>query len=168
MRQRVGGDREEELTMPKAPALFMESTEIAPTRSAAEVSACLIQAGATQIATDYEAGKVSGLRWAMRFNGRDVLFVMPTRIEPVYQLLLKRRTTFVDSNDKIRLREKAERVAWRQLLRWVQAQCAMIDCGMVKPAEVFMPYIEYAPGKTMFEALEAGQQALGLPPGRPQ
>jgi hypothetical protein len=148
--------------------LFMESTEISPTRTAAEVSACLIAAGATQIATDYESGKVTGLRWSMRMNGRDVLFVMPTRVEPVYQILLKRRNTYVDSKEKIRLREKAERVAWRQLLRWTQAQLAMIETGMVQAVEVFMPYIEYAPGKTMFAALEAGRQTLGLPPGRQQ
>lgn len=145
--------------------LFMESTEISPAKTGAEISACLIQAGATQIATDYEGGEITGLRWSMRLNGRDTLFVMPTRVEPVYQLLLKRRTTYVDSNEKARLREKARRVAWRQLLRWVQAQCALIDVGMVQAVEVFMPYIEYAPGKTMFEALEAGHQALGLPPG---
>jgi hypothetical protein len=146
--------------------LFMESTEVPATRTAAEISACLIQAGATQIAQDYEEGKITGLRWSMKLNGRDVMFDMPTRVEPVYQILLKRRTVYVSSDEKVRLREKAERVAWRQLLRWVQAQCAMIDCGMVKPVEVFMPYIQYAPGKTMFEALEAGHQALGLPPAR--
>jgi hypothetical protein len=152
----------------KAKQLYMETTEISPTRTAAEVSACLIAAGATQIATDYDQGKITGLRWSMRLNGRDVLFVMPTRVEPVYQILLKRRATYVDSNEKIRLREKAERVAWRQLLRWVQAQCALIDCGMVQAVEVFMPYIEFSPGRTMFAALEAGHQSLGLPPGATQ
>jgi hypothetical protein len=149
-------------------SLFMESTEISASKTAAEISACLIQAGARQIATDYDGGEVVGLRWTMRLHGHDTLFVMPTRIEPVYQILLKRRTTYVDSNEKIRLREKAPRVGWRQLLRWVQAQCALIDVGMVAAGEVFLPYAEVVPGKTMFEALEAGHQALGLPPGKPQ
>ena len=54
--------------------LHMETTAIAPERSAVEVSAELIKAGATQIATSYENGKVNGLRWTMRINGIDAVF----------------------------------------------------------------------------------------------
>jgi hypothetical protein len=151
-----------------AKTLFMETTEVSASKTAAEISACLIAAGASQIAMDYAKGEVTGLRWAMPVNGRDTLFVMPTRVEPVYQILRKRRPPYIDGNEEIRIRQKATRVAWRQLLRWVQAQTALIDVGMVKAAEVFLPYVEVAPGRTMFEAIEAGQQALGLPPGKPQ
>jgi hypothetical protein len=51
--------------------------------------------------------------------------------------------------------EQAERVAWRQLLRWVQAQLAMIDTGMVRTEEVFMPYIvvNAATNQTLFERM---------------
>lgn len=151
--------------MPQSKSLFMENTEVKPEKTAAEVAACLIQAGAKSIATDYIMGKVTGLRWTMEIHKRDVLFAMPTRVEPVYQILRKRRVGYIGAQDEINLRAKAERVAWRQLLRWTQAQMAMIDCGMVKPAEVFMPYIEFAPGQSMFAALETGHQKLGLGSG---
>ena len=59
----------------------------------------------------------------------------------------------------------AKRVAWRQILRWVQAQLAMIDTGMVKSEEVFLPYamVNASDGqKTMYEAM-AERKFMALP-----
>jgi hypothetical protein len=55
--------------------------------------------------------------------------------------------------------EQAQRIAWRQLLRWVQAQLAMIDTGMVRTEEVFMPYIVVNPAtnQTLFERMQETQ-----------
>jgi hypothetical protein len=87
---------------------------------------------------------------------------LPARVDPVFQLLLKRRNGVLNDETRARIREQAERVAWRQLLRWVQAQLAMIDVGMVKTHEVFMPYIQHPDGRTFFEYFENKQ--LALPP----
>jgi hypothetical protein len=38
------------------------------------------------------------------------------------------------------LQQQAERIAWRQILRWLQAQLALIETGMVDAPEVFFPY----------------------------
>ena len=133
--------------------LFMESTEVPAERTAAEVSGELIKAGATQIATSYDQGKVIGLRWTMRVKGMDALFEMPARVDPIYQIFRKRnRTTWISEKDKASMRAKAERVAWRQLYRWVQAQNALIETGMVEPMEVFTAYW-IAPGqeRTLFQ-----------------
>jgi hypothetical protein len=143
-------DLEEAMT--KKP-LYMESTEIPPERTAGEIAQVLVTAGATQIATEYEDGKVRGLRWTMRINGRELLFSMPVRVEPIFQILHARvKDRWGTDADKIRV--KAERVAWRQLLRWVQAQMAMIECGMSEASEVFLPYMQTASGQTLFEALK--------------
>jgi|SRR6266850_116141 len=147
--------------------LFMESTEIAPERTAAEIQVELIKDGASQIAMDFEDGKIKGLRWAMKIGPTVALFGMPARVEPVYQILYKR----VANNwnvDKDKLRAKAERVAWRQLLRWTQSQVAMIETGMVQPSEVFLSYMLDQTGtQTFFERfVESGYKML--PPGKPQ
>jgi len=75
----------------------------------------------------------------MRVSGNDVLVDMPVRIGPVYQIF-KSRTEggyqYVDAKREAALRAKAERVAWRQLLRWVQAQNATIETDMVQAGEV--------------------------------
>lgn len=131
--------------------LFMETTEVPPERTAAEISAEIIKAGATQIATDFKNGQITGLRWTMPVCGQSVAFSMPARVTPVYEILLRRKgfsTLWTKENgiltDKPYHAEiylKARRVAWRQLLRWVQAQLAMIETGMVQPEEVFFAYM---------------------------
>ena len=80
----------------------------------------------------------------MKVNGSDVLFDMPVRIEPIAKL--------------IRDRAQAERVAWRQLLRWVQAQNAMIETGMVQAVEVYLPYVVvHSSGQTLFQRMNESQ-----------
>jgi len=145
--------------------LFMETTGIDAGRSAAEIVAELVKAGATAINTDYEGGVIIGLRWVMKVRGVDQLFSMPVRIAPVEKLLLARRKgrpTSID--DRARIAEQARRVAWRQLLRWTQAQMAMIQCGMAESAEVFFAYLQSPGGVSIFEVF-AEQGLRMLPPG---
>jgi hypothetical protein len=55
------------------------------------------------------------------------------------------------------LEEQAKRIAWRQILRWSEAQVALIETEMVKTEEVFMPYIQLdSSGKTLFEKIQEG------------
>ena len=146
--------------------IYMESTEIPAERTAAEVSSCLVQAGATSVSVRYDSGKVVGMSWTMRVGPNEMQFSMPARIEPVYALLMGRRPNggkYLYDSDKVRIRAQAERVGWRQLLRWTQAQLAMIEVGMAKNAEVFMPYMQQADWSTFFEYFESKQLALPAP-----
>lgn len=151
--------------MPKKKTLYMETTEVPADRTAAEICSALVQSGATHIATDYEQGKITGLRWSMNIAGRSLWFAMPARVEPIYNLLTDRASGFIDSKRAERLQAQAERVAWRQLLRWVQAQLAMIDCGMAESAEVFLPYmVSTTSGQTLYSLIkESGFKALPAP-----
>lgn len=134
--------------------LYMETTSIPWRRTIGEIIAELVRSGATSINTDYEAGKISGLRWIMQVNGESVLFDMPVRIEPVFKVLQGRRKRRADRKTETD-REQAEQVAWRQLLKWVQAQNAMIETGMVQAAEVYLPYLvtNTRTGQTLFERM---------------
>lgn len=152
--------------MSKKQTLYMETTTIDAQRSAGEVISELVRSGANQIATTYDQGRVVGLRWVMKVNGTDQLFEMPARVEPVFQIINGRRKYQWDrtnkaADDKL----QAERVAWRQLLRWVQAQNSMIQTGMVKPEEVYVAYwISPGTGRTLFQHLSETQfKALPAP-----
>jgi hypothetical protein len=147
--------------------LFMETTEVDAGRSASEIVAELVKAGATSINTDYANGVIVGLRWVMKVRGVDQLFNMPARIEPVEKLLLSRRKGPLYNQDKLRIHEQARRVAWRQLLRWIQAQMAMIQCGMAESGEVFFAYLQSPGGQSIFEVF-AEQGLRMLPPGEPR
>ena len=57
-------------------------------------------------------------------------------------------------------REQAERVAWRILKDWVEAQMALLDIEMVRFEEIFLPYIETTSGQTIYERLESQQFLL--------
>src|SRR5579864_9646271 len=97
-------------------SIFMGTTNISPQQTAAEIVSNLVRAGATAINTNYEAGRITGIRWIQRVRGVECMFEMPVRVAPLQKL--------------IRDKEQAERTAWRQLLRWAQAQNAMIEVGM--------------------------------------
>lgn len=135
--------------------IFMGSTKIEAQRTIGEISSVLIRTGATQISTDYGVGgRVEAVRFGMNVPGisMTVYFRLPCRTEKLLKLL---------RND----RAQAERTAWRQVLRWVEAQMAMIEAGMTQTHEVFMPYavIPGTDDKTMFQAWESQQKALPAP-----
>jgi len=128
----------------------MGSTQVNASKTAAEIVGELVKSGAKSINTDYSNGKIVGIRWIMRVADTDQLFDMPIRIDPILK--------------KIGNREQAEKVAWRQLLRWVQAQNAMIEQGMAQAAEVYFAFYVPNPqiGRTLFAEL-AERQFKALP-----
>ena len=148
----------------------METTSISPQQTAGEVIAKLVQAGARQIAQDYDAnGKLTGVAFTMEIApGMIRAYRMPVRTEPVFKLLNGRRKNSWDRRGKTDAdREQAERVAWRQLYRWIEAQLAIIQVGMVASSEVFLPYMQDESGKTVYQMFMENTQKL-LSAGEPE
>lgn len=144
--------------------LYMETTKIPPEKTAAEIQQLLAYAGASQIATSYDHGEITGLRWAMEVEAQTIPFSMPVRVEPVFRHFQKKRSPKFRERAERQDRDQSKRVAWRQLLRWVQAQLAMIETGMVQTEEVFMPYIQITPNETLYQRLAgSGFKALPAP-----
>jgi hypothetical protein len=141
----------------------MGTTDVPAERTAGEIMRLLGKAGAKSIVTDYERGEVSGMRWKMNVDGREAIFSMPVRVGPIFTVIQRQRSTpqrKLDNTD--RDHAQATRVAWRQLLRWVQAQLAFAETGMVEPAEIFSPYIVMQNGQTLFAAIQGnGFKMLG-------
>jgi hypothetical protein len=148
----------------------MESTTISAQQTAGEITSALIAAGARQITLDYsDTGKIVGIKFVLVVGGLPYPFKMPVRTESVQKIFKARRVAsmrFRASEFEAKDREQAERVAWRQLLRWVLAQMAMVDCGMAQAREVFAPYLlDEAGQRTLFEFLEETRYKA-LPPGK--
>lgn len=151
----------------KRTPLFMETTAIEPERTAAEIHVELVKAGATKIMEEYADGRVVAITFAISANGDDLPFRLPVRTEPVFTLLQKRRKYEWDRKQSAaKDRAQAARVAWRQVYRWVQAQIALIQTGMVQTQEVFFPYLT-RDGKTIYEALAESQFKLLPAPSLP-
>jgi len=134
--------------------MYLETTEVPAERSMAEIASVLVQAGALEIATTYEGGVPAGVRWRMMLYDRPVWFILPAKVDPVYNALYKRRVSGrgrLGGIDTRKLRDTARRVAWRQLLTWVKVQMAMIEHGMAEYGQVFLPYVDSGGGRTAWD-----------------
>jgi hypothetical protein len=142
-------------------AFFMETTRIDPARTVTEIMQTLAEAGASAILLEYEpapSGVVAAVSFQFPTPDGVIPFRLPCRWQKV-ETILKREGRFPQRGDT---RETwARRVAWRQILRWVQAQMALIRTEMVQPAEVFFPYIQTEDGRTVYE-IQAEKKFSGL------
>ena len=144
--------------------LFRETTDVPVTRSVAGIIDMLVQAGARTINQEYASdGKITGIRFTLPVKDSVATFALPARVHAV-EVLLKRRkqsSSRMSDANKRQLREKSERIAWRQLFAWVEAQLAMIQSEMVEPAEVFLPYaLSEASGLTFFQVFKENGRLL--------
>ncbi len=104
--------------------------------------------GAKKIMFDYgNDGKIYGISFAIEIKGKLIGFKLPARLENVAQILKNENAKKFDD-------EQIYRVAWRNIEDWTGAQCAMIDIGMVKLEEVFLPYMTDNQGRSLFEKFE--------------
>jgi len=132
--------------------LFMETTNIDPSQTVGEIQKIIGQYGASAIRTDYEGGEVVAVSFTIKINNDHIPFRLPCRWEAIFEhLKLKRKRKPYKRNDTA----QAKRVAWRQILRWVEAQLALTETNMVKLHEVFMPYLLMDKGQTIFEKFES-------------
>src|ERR1700722_5703763 len=140
--------------------LFMETTEIAPEKTITEIEAVLIQYGANAVLKEYMDGAIEAVSFRIKVGTSDIPFRLPCRCQAIANVFRQRKkvseTAWVHTSpyfkeQRKKIEEKARRVAWRQILRWVQAQLALVETELVKVEEVFFPYIVAPTGQTIYE-----------------
>ena len=142
-------------------AMFMETTTIAPEKTVAQITQLLTQYNVAAVLLDYEhGGKVAAVSFRLSVGqNNQIPFRLPCRWQAVKAKLAaaRKKATRGDTLD-----DWARRVAWRQVLRWLEAQLAMVDTGMVKMEEVMLPYAQLGmSGSTVYEAISGnGYQAI--------
>lgn len=136
--------------------VFMGTTEVPATRSAHSISQLLASAGARSVSMKYgDDQRLVGIDFVFAAAGGAELlfpFSIPARVDLLFERLWKQRNSRRPPKRE-QVKEQAERIAWRQLFRWVEAQVALVDTGMVTHVEVFTPYCVDRSGRTMFEVL---------------
>jgi hypothetical protein len=137
---------------PKRRTLFMETTQVDPSQTVGEIQRILGQYGASAIMTEYdEEREVSAVSFEIKLQDHRIPFRLPCRWGSIFEVLNARRKR---RPYKRSVEAQAKRVAWRQILRWVEAQLALVETDMVKMQEVFLPYILQKDDKTLYEYLE--------------
>jgi hypothetical protein len=137
----------------------------------AELQQTLGTHGARHISFEYgDDGKVQGVAFTIKVNDRFLPIKLPARVEKA-QAVLKRQwdeglISHKRGRDNTYGYEQAYRVAWRNILDWVQAQMALLEIGMAKIEEVFLPYMQDRDGVTFFERME--QRGFLLESGKSQ
>ena len=130
--------------------LFMETTKIEPEQTVAQIQQILGKYGAGAVMTEYDKGEVVALTFKIKLGEKYLPFRLPCRWLSIHQFLVSKY-----KRPRHDLRPQAKRIACRQILRWVEAQMALVETEMVKIQEVFMPYIQVTiAGQTLFEKLE--------------
>lgn len=133
------------------------TSTVAPTKSVNEITGMLVQAGARGIATEYDGGRITGLTFALVFDGDTFHFTLPVHVDKVSATLKAQK-----ADRRFLTMEHAERVAWRILRDWVRAQMAIIATEMVSTTEIFLPYMRTSTGETVYENWETTRR---LPAG---
>jgi hypothetical protein len=144
--------------------MYMGTTKIAAEKTVNEISKLLARSGARAVLTEYDDdGNVTGVCFKVQMKGQFVSFSLPARADAVLHMLTQEG---VLSTDPVRRGEQAERTAWRQILRWIEAQMALIETGQVQLEEIFLPFAVGPDGKTVFQKLQDNNfKTLALPDG---
>lgn len=142
--------------------LYMETTKIEAHKTIGQIQGVLATCGATAILIEYEEKEATAVSFKVEVGGRQIPFRLPCRWKAVYELLKRKYVRGPRRSQDLVL--QAKRVAWRQILKWVEAQMALVETEMVRVEEVFLPYAQMEDGKTLFEKMaEKGFKALPSP-----
>jgi len=99
-------------------------------------------------------GRINAIEFVLLINGLEYPFRLPARVQAVEKILYT--NVFLSKTQK----EQAYRVAWANIRDWIAAQCALIDTQMVKPEEIFLPYMIARDGRTFYEVMNERQFLL--------
>ena len=136
-------------------AILNYTTSVDSFKTVSEIEYILMKHNAKSIMKNYDGESITGLSFLIDTGMQQVPVRLPVKIDECLEDL-KREKQKGTKNIKA-TREQAERVAWRILKDWVEAQMALLDINMVQLQEIFLPYIELPSGNTIYQTLEQKQ-----------
>lgn len=140
-------------------AILNYTTTVDAFKTVSEIEYILMRHKAKSIIKNYDGESITGLSFLIDTGVQQIPVRLPVRVDECLKVLKKEKRENPRKQIKD-TREQAERVAWRILKDWVEAQMALLDIEMVKFEEIFLPYIETRGGRTIFERLEDRQFLL--------
>lgn len=141
-------------------AILNYTTTIEAYKTASEIEWILMKHGAKSILKQYgDGGKITGLSFLIETRGQQIPVRLPVKTAECLEVMKREKKNNPRQNIKA-TPEQAERVAWRILKDWTEAQMALLDIEMVRFEEIFLPYIETNTGQTVYERLEEKQFLL--------
>lgn len=134
-------------------AILNYTTTIDAFKTVSEIEYILMRHKAKSIMKDYDGESITGLSFLIDTGTQQIPVRLPAKVDRCLLVLQKEKRANPRKQIKD-TREQAERVAWRILKDWVEAQMALLDIEMVRFDEIFLPYIQTSDGRTVYERLE--------------
>lgn len=136
--------------------LLNYTTKVPVYRSIQEIQKTLVKAGARSVMMDYDdEGAISAIAFKIVLNSNEISFLLPSRTDEVLEVMRHDGTP-----RSLLTNEHAQRVAWRIIKDWVEAQMAIVATNMVTLPQVFLPYAVNRDGKTLYEIVANNPQLL--------
>jgi hypothetical protein len=124
-------------------------------RSVQHIEDCLIGHGAKNIIKMYDTNKkLESLCFTLGVEGKELPFKLPASADKVEQKL-KSVVRRPNASTYARIKDQAERTAWKLQSDWVDIQMSLIELNQVEIMQVFLAYV-YFPiqKKTYYERLK--------------
>ena len=139
-------------------AILNYTTTVDAFKTVSEIEYILMKHKAKSIMKNYDGESITGLSFLIDTGRQQVPIRLPVKIDECLEVLKTEKKN--GAKGVKATREQAERVAWRILKDWVEAQMALLDIEMVRFEEIFLPYIETRNGQTIYQRLEEKQFLL--------
>lgn len=125
-----------------------------------EITKLLATRGVASISTRFsEAGSASGMSFALRTPHGERTFSIDVPAAGVHAVLRKDPKAKARGPRFLTLAH-AERVAWRVLKDWLEAQLALVDAEMATLDQAMLPYLVVRPdGQTLYGSYREREQA---------
>lgn len=117
-----------------------------------QIQGILVKHGAKRIVQDYDNERPTAVCFLVNTPLGEQAVRLPANVNAVYAVL-QRQKVKADF-------EQAERVAWRIVKDWVEAQMAILESEMVQIDQIFLPYMLDRDGRTVYELFMSNQLLL--------
>lgn len=136
--------------------LLNYTTKVPVYRSIQEIQKALVKAGASSIMQDFDKeGAISAIAFKITLNDQDISFRLPSETRAVLAVMQQDGTP-----RSLLTGEHAQRVAWRIIKDWIEAQMAIVATKMVTLPQVFLPYAVNKDGVTLYEIVAKNPNLL--------
>jgi hypothetical protein len=130
------------------------TSEIPASRSLDNIERRLIDFGAKSIIKDYDDKKrVASIKFIIMVRGRPIAFLLPANIDKVEKVLLRNYKN-ITNTIRAKVKDQAERTAWKTIHEWVEIQTSLIMMEQVEVMQVLLPYAITDNGRTVYEVME--------------
>lgn len=145
--------------------LLNYTTTISALKTVSEIQGLLADFGAVEVNIRYTNRRPAGIAFVVDTPTGERSFVLPANCTAVLKTLDREhqrgriRRGYVNE-------EQAERVAWRIVKDWLEAQLAIVQTQMVTLDQVMLAYLETRDGRSLYQALVIDGGLKMLPAGR--